>query len=435
MATDELRLSPPKPACVVTFGCSTLLGRHLAASLAASGLWSTVAVLDPSPPIASPASPLTHLAVDLSDPASLSSALAGAEAVFHVDPTSAPSDGSFLSLHRLAVEGTRRLLTACCRCGVKRVVYTGSADVVVAGDRDVVNADEDALPYPDKFGNAASELRSQVEMMVLSADGKNGMRTCVLRPSNMFGPGDSSLVRFVARYARSPLGKQQPFNNDIPHHDLEAEVDQDDLLDFLHLAADEPPEVGDLAGAEPQNSAAVSGVSSASSLARFVELPVQPPQPLPIQEEQQSPPPQDGTATQAIVTNQPPFPLVPSANQATDVSQPPIPLAPPAQWTRADKPIKFVYARRRPRQHTQERTSSPSPTSPNRQPSALTPLSDKGLRRSLRLRLKSRGFKSSRKGLVLSEHPSVKEFIDISSDSEDHAMENRPGAAQLPRKA
>lgn len=86
-------------------------------------------------------------------------------------------------------------------------MYTGSADVVAAGARDVVNADEDSLPYPDKFGNAVSELRAQVEMMVLSADGKDGMRTCVLRPSNLFGPGDSSLVRFVAGYAWSPLGK------------------------------------------------------------------------------------------------------------------------------------------------------------------------------------------------------------------------------------
>ena len=58
-----------------------------------------------------------------------------------------------------------------------------------------------------QFGNAVSELRAQVEMMVLSADGVDGVRTCVLRPSNLFGPGDSSLVRFVAGYARSPLGK------------------------------------------------------------------------------------------------------------------------------------------------------------------------------------------------------------------------------------
>ncbi|XP_047051862.1 3beta-hydroxysteroid-dehydrogenase/decarboxylase-like [Lolium rigidum] len=215
MATAEPGPSPPsqaaprKPACAVTFGRSTLLGRHLAAALAASGRWSAVAVLDPSPPPAAPpAAPLAHLALDLSDPAApLARALAGVAAVFHVDPTSAAADGSFLPLHRLAAEGTRRLLAACRAAGVARVVYTGSADVVAAGALDVVDADEGSLTYPDKFGDAASELRAQVEMMVLSADGNGGMRTCVLRPSNLFGPGDSSLVRFVAGYARSPLSK------------------------------------------------------------------------------------------------------------------------------------------------------------------------------------------------------------------------------------
>ncbi|CAM0952436.1 unnamed protein product [Alopecurus aequalis] len=218
MATAEPGPSPPppqarrKPACAVTFGRSTLLGRHLAAALAASGRWSAVAVLDPSPPPDTPpAAPLSHVVIDLADPAApLARALDGVAAVFHVDPTAAAaaaSDGSFPSLHRLAAEGTRRLLAACRATGVARVVYTGSADVVAAGALDVIDADEGSVTYPDKFGNAASELRAQVEMMVLSADGSDGMRTCVLRPSNLFGPGDSSLVRFVAGYARSPLRK------------------------------------------------------------------------------------------------------------------------------------------------------------------------------------------------------------------------------------
>jgi plant 3beta-hydroxysteroid-4alpha-carboxylate 3-dehydrogenase len=155
MATTEPAPAPAKPACAVTFGRSTLLGRHLAAALAASGRWSAVAVLDPSPspPSAPSDSPLLrHLAINLSHPEALEPALAGASAVFHVDAMTAASvsDGSFRSLHRLAVEGTRRLLASCCVIGVGRVVYTGSADVVAAGARDVINADEDAAPYPDK---------------------------------------------------------------------------------------------------------------------------------------------------------------------------------------------------------------------------------------------------------------------------------------------
>jgi plant 3beta-hydroxysteroid-4alpha-carboxylate 3-dehydrogenase len=167
MATTKPGPAPAKPACAgqdacagqaacaVTFGLSSLLGRHLAAALAASGRWSAVAVLDPSPspPSAPSDSPLLrHLAIDLSHREALEPALAGPSAVFHVDATTAASvsDGSFRSFHRLAVEGTRRLLASCCVSGVGRVVYTGSADVVAAGARDVINADEDAAPYPDK---------------------------------------------------------------------------------------------------------------------------------------------------------------------------------------------------------------------------------------------------------------------------------------------
>jgi sterol-4alpha-carboxylate 3-dehydrogenase (decarboxylating) len=156
MATAEPGPSPPprKPACAVTFGRSTLLGRHLAAALAASGRWSAVAVLDPCPPsTAPPSATLAHVSIDLSDPAApLARALAGVAAVFHVDPTSAAStsDGSFLSLHRLAAEGTRRLLAACRASGVQRLVYTGSADVVAAGALDVIDADEGSVTYPDK---------------------------------------------------------------------------------------------------------------------------------------------------------------------------------------------------------------------------------------------------------------------------------------------
>jgi hypothetical protein len=98
-----------------------------------------------------------------------------------VDATAAAapgSDESFLSLHCLAAEGTRRLLEACRAAGVGRVVYTGLADVVAAGARDIVNADEDSAPYPDKvwwllhfLGVLCSALGSLVLGVVPWSDG------------------------------------------------------------------------------------------------------------------------------------------------------------------------------------------------------------------------------------------------------------------------
>lgn len=41
------------------------------------------------------------------------------------------------------------MIRVCRECGVERLVYTGSADVVYDGMRDVVDGDE-SLPYPDK---------------------------------------------------------------------------------------------------------------------------------------------------------------------------------------------------------------------------------------------------------------------------------------------
>lgn len=52
-----------------------------------------------------------------------------------------------------------------------------------------------------------SELKAQAEAMVLGANDINGLLTCALRPSNVFGPGDSELVPFVLNLAKSGWAK------------------------------------------------------------------------------------------------------------------------------------------------------------------------------------------------------------------------------------
>lgn len=56
---------------------------------------------------------------------------------------------SFGRIHSLAVGFTKALLSACPAAGVRRMVYTGSSDVVICGSGDICNADE-SLAYPDK---------------------------------------------------------------------------------------------------------------------------------------------------------------------------------------------------------------------------------------------------------------------------------------------
>jgi nucleoside-diphosphate-sugar epimerase len=66
-----------------------------------------------------------------------------------VDPTRRVQSESFGRIHSLAVEFTKALISACTEAGVRRLVYTGSSDVVIGGGGDICNADE-SLAYPDK---------------------------------------------------------------------------------------------------------------------------------------------------------------------------------------------------------------------------------------------------------------------------------------------
>ncbi|KAF3341036.1 3beta-hydroxysteroid-dehydrogenase/decarboxylase isoform 3 [Carex littledalei] len=201
-----------QPTYAITFGRSTSLGRALVSALLSSSQHSLIRILDPLESTGAPgpapvfSDRISYHRADFSDRTQLIGSLSGSSVVFHVDPTRSLQSESFGRIHSLAVGFTKALLSACPEAGVRRMVYTGSSDVVISGVGDICNADE-SLAYPDKFDDALSELRAQVEMRVLSANGKNGLHTCALRPSFMFGPGDESLVPFIVSFARSFFSK------------------------------------------------------------------------------------------------------------------------------------------------------------------------------------------------------------------------------------
>ncbi|XP_042416774.1 3beta-hydroxysteroid-dehydrogenase/decarboxylase-like isoform X2 [Zingiber officinale] len=207
---------PPTSAdlaiCTVVFGHSTFLGRSLVSSLLSSGRWTARVADTLPPPSPGPIHPdlASYCHVDVTDPSSLRSAVAGAVAVFLVDPLpsfpSRPPVGDFPRLHELSVIAAKSLISACRQSGVRRLVYTGSADVVFDGENDVCDADE-SLPYPDAYEDAINELRMQVEVLVLSANGMDDLLTCALRPSIIFGPEDPYFVHFIVKEARSGIAK------------------------------------------------------------------------------------------------------------------------------------------------------------------------------------------------------------------------------------
>ncbi|XP_057497240.1 3beta-hydroxysteroid-dehydrogenase/decarboxylase-like isoform X2 [Actinidia eriantha] len=111
-----------------------------------------------------------------------------------------------MSTTRSLFEGAKNVINACRECKVKQLIYNSSADVVFDGLHDICNGDE-SLPYAGKFADVLSDLKAQAEALVLLANDADGLLTCALRPSNVFGPGDTEIIPFLVNQAKSGLAK------------------------------------------------------------------------------------------------------------------------------------------------------------------------------------------------------------------------------------
>lgn len=124
----------------------------------------------------------------------------GIDGVFH---TAAKVEmwGDYESFHKTNVLGTRNVLAACRRAGVKRLVYTSSPSVIHTGN-DLRNVDE-SLPYPKHFHAFYPQTKAQAEEEVLGADKHGVMHTVALRPHLIWGPNDTNLIPTILERARA----------------------------------------------------------------------------------------------------------------------------------------------------------------------------------------------------------------------------------------
>jgi len=133
---------------------------------------------------------------DLADADAVEHAVRGCDVVFHV-AAKAGVWGPFQDYYLANVVGTKNILDACRRFGVKKLVYTSTPSVVHAG-RDLENADE-SLPYAEHFETHYPRTKAEAERMVLAAAGSE-LAAVALRPHLIWGPGDNNLPpRIIAR--------------------------------------------------------------------------------------------------------------------------------------------------------------------------------------------------------------------------------------------
>uniref|UniRef100_A0A9I9CQ74 Reticulon-like protein n=1 Tax=Cucumis melo TaxID=3656 RepID=A0A9I9CQ74_CUCME len=216
MEVDDRFLELNTKTCVV-LGGRGFLGRSLVLRLLKLGKWNVRIAdsansleLDPSEhdsllSDALIAGRASYFHVDVRNKDQIVAALSGSSVVFYMDYEDSHSNDIYLS-YMFIVQGAKNVINACRDCKVRRLIFNSSADVIFDGSRDILNGEE-SLTYPWKFEDMLSDLKAQAEALILFANDIDGLLTCALRPSNVFGPEDTRLVPFVVHQAKSGLAK------------------------------------------------------------------------------------------------------------------------------------------------------------------------------------------------------------------------------------
>jgi nucleoside-diphosphate-sugar epimerase len=178
---------------VLVTGASGMLGRAAVTALAARG--DEVTVLQRRPAGLA----VRELLGDVADPAAVSRAVDGQDAVLHL---AAKVDvvGGWHEYVQANVRGTRAVVAACLQAGVGRLVHVSSPSVAHGGSALVgVGA---GPADPARARGHYSRSKAIAELEALAAD-DDRLAVLVVRPHLVWGPGDTQLVARIVERARA----------------------------------------------------------------------------------------------------------------------------------------------------------------------------------------------------------------------------------------
>ena len=136
---------------------------------------------------------------DLSHAESVSRAVNGMDAVFHVAAL-AGVWGPYEVYQQINVAGTENVIAACRAQGNIPLVHTSSPSVVF-DEHDMEGVDE-SVPYPATYLTHYPATKALAEKAVIRAS-KKGLPAIILRPHLIWGPGDNHLIpRIIERANR-----------------------------------------------------------------------------------------------------------------------------------------------------------------------------------------------------------------------------------------
>lgn len=183
-----------KAASVLVTGGRGFIGRRLVRSLMEDG--EAVRVLTRGQPLSE-----GEVQGDLADPSALAAACAGVATVFHCaghahafKGLKAADDARHLAVN---LEGTRQLVDAAARAGVRRLIFLSS--VKAMGEPGDACVDETWAQPPD---SAYGRAKRAAEDVVLEAGAQHGMQVTNLRLAMVYGAGGRGNLERMAALVR-----------------------------------------------------------------------------------------------------------------------------------------------------------------------------------------------------------------------------------------
>ncbi|MCU1438771.1 MAG: nucleoside-diphosphate-sugar epimerase [Naasia sp.] len=179
---------------VLVTGASGLLGRATAAAVRDAG--HDVRTLQRRP---SGVDRVEDALGSVLDADAIDRAVDGVGAVLHL-AAKVSLTGDPTEFYAVNVGGTRMLLDAAERAGVRRFVYVSSPSVTHTGASIV---GEGAGPAnPERARGDYARTKAEAELLALSRDG-SGLAVVAIRPHLVWGPGDTQLVARIVERARA----------------------------------------------------------------------------------------------------------------------------------------------------------------------------------------------------------------------------------------
>lgn len=149
---------------------------------------------------------------DILDAASVERAVQGVDTIFHC--------ASVLNLHyfwasitrKVTVDGTKNLLDAALKAGVKRFIFTSTHNVVF--NRTPIEMGDESLPFTSSYIDTYTEAKQIAERLVLDYNGKDGLYTCCIRPGGIWGAKDQMTLKAFIKSKSIPLVNRVAVNYD-----------------------------------------------------------------------------------------------------------------------------------------------------------------------------------------------------------------------------